>query len=96
MQVLGGELREIVRIGRQIQDVLQRRGVEEMVRWNRRVEGGGGTVKAQRNVLKYLGEFVGFVEVYRVNLGVMGEVQLGVVFYRCVFWFISVRVGKVF
>lgn len=75
---------------------MQRRGAEEMARWNRRAEGGGGTAKAQRNVLKHLGEFVGFAEVYRVNLGVMGEAQPGVVPHRCVSWLTSARAGKAF
>lgn len=64
---------------------MQRRGAEGMARWNRRAEGGGGTAKAQENVFKQLGESVGFAEVYRVNLGVVGEAQPGVVPHRCVF-----------
>lgn len=56
---------------------MQRRGAEEMARWNRRAEGGGGTAKAQENVFKQLGESVGFAEASRVNLGVVGEAQPG-------------------
>lgn len=38
---------ESARIGGSIGDAMQRRGAEEMARWNRRAEGGGGMAKAQ-------------------------------------------------